>query len=392
MRALLTLAVPDGAGAHRMALQIGSALQESGWDTLIVTGPAQEREKLTLEDVYLGSGGAIKRAKGFDSTFSLKLIEQLAAMAKQFKADLVLGFQRLDRKYALLAGGRADLPVAIHFGGQEGPFSGTPVAATLKRTVYRHLIKRHLDLGICTSPRVRSQLVDQYGVPAERTVVIPNGVDSGLYSPVGTDSRSRIRHQLGLRRGDTVLVNVGRLDPIKGHPILLDAAIPLLQADSSLKLLIVGDVSPGPGSGQRRLLKRRLKEMVRAADLERSVHFLGWRSDIRQVVGACDLYVHASLSEGPALPLAVLEAMALGVPVVVTDCAGQPSPFVEGLHGYVVASGDSVGLRRSIRRYLSTSPSEKGEMAAAVRTLVTEHYELSKINGAVVCALSAVVR
>ena len=124
----------------------------------------------------------------------------------------------------------------------------------------------------------------------------------------------------------------------KGLTYLLDAATRVTRANHQVRFLIAGD---GP-------LRAALEEKTRNLGLERSVRFLGCRNDVPEFLSALDIYVLPSLWEG--LPLALIEALAVGKPIVATSVGGNAEVVVDEVNGFLVAPRDPVSLADALLR------------------------------------------
>ncbi len=195
------------------------------------------------------------------------------------------------------------------------------------------------------SAYARDSNCELFDVPPERVTVVPRGISvEGAAAGAG-------RSAFGLADGVPLFVNVARLVPEKAQHLLVDAFAEVRAALPEAQLAIAG----APGSAE---------SVVRAAisrhDLGGAVHLLGWRDDVRSLVAAADVFVFSSLSEGS--PSAVLEAMAIGTPVVAFAIA----PVVEltGGHARLATTGSSAELAREmVAAY--TAPERADEIAAA---------------------------
>jgi glycosyltransferase involved in cell wall biosynthesis len=158
-----------------------------------------------------------------------------------------------------------------------------------------------------------------YDVPAERVTVVPRGIR--IDRP-----RDASRSSFGLDRDAPLFVNVARLVPEKGQHLLVEAFARVRKELPAAQLAIAG----APGSAEPAV-----RATIERHDLAGAVHLLGWRPDVDALVTVADVFVFSSLSEG--FPSAVLEAMALGTPVVAFDIA----PVVEltGGHARLAKTG-----------------------------------------------------
>lgn len=200
---------------------------------------------------------------------------------------------------------------------------------------------------------VARSLIDVEGFPTRRVGVILNGVDLSAYTDCRRD-REAVRAELGLRADDFVIIQVARLDPIKDHPTALRMLKRLLTCRNDVRLVIVGD---GPEAGP-------IREMVREQGLESYVRLLGRRHDVPRLVGAADLAILTSLSEG--VPLSLIEAMAAGLPVVATDVGGVSEVVVEGSTGRLAPAGDDAALAGLVLE-LAANPSQRELLGLAGR-------------------------
>ena len=154
-------------------------------------------------------------------------------------------------------------------------------------------------------------------------------------------SKLALRAGIGLGPSDLVLITLARLIPAKGVQYLLQAISRLGRSFPTLKLVICGD---GPFKGI-------LLELAEKLGLSSKVIFTGFRTDALSLLQAADMFVLPSLSEG--LPLSILEAMALGKPVVATRVGGIPEVIDHGKTGWLVPPGNAGALAATLQRALS---------------------------------------
>ena len=185
---------------------------------------------------------------------------------------------------------------------------------------------------VAVSHAIAHDLAARYRIDAARTVVIHNGIDAWAFRPARP--AAAVRAELGIAPARRLIVMAGRMTPQKGWDVLLEAAARLGVVRADLTWLLVGD---GPLQGA---LARRATELGVAA------RFTGARSDIADVLGAADVVVLASRSEG--LPFTLLEAMALGKPVVATRVGGVPEVVEDGRSGRLVPRDDPAALASAV--------------------------------------------
>jgi glycosyltransferase involved in cell wall biosynthesis len=180
------------------------------------------------------------------------------------------------------------------------------------------------------------------GIPADKVVVIQNGCDTARFNSSEIDT-SLIRTRLGLSGSDPVLVVPARLEPQKGHFVLLDALPDILNEFPSARVLFVGDGS----------LRKQLESAALRRGLNNSIRFVGYQTNIEEWLAAGDLTVLPSLYEG--LPLVAMESLAARRPLVATCVDGTPEVVVDGYTGLTVPPNNSARLAEAIRSLLRDS-------------------------------------
>ncbi len=203
------------------------------------------------------------------------------------------------------------------------------------------------------------------GYPACRIRVIPNGIDPEHFPPPA-EARAAARQRLGLNAAAPAVVIIGALEPRKGHDLLLQAwerFCALWKGETPI-LLVVGD---GP---LRAELEKQAREMSGGA----RVIFCGERSDVREMLWASDAYVSASRTEGTSL--AMLEAMAAGVPIVATAVGGTPEVLAQGEAGILVPPFDAEALAQGLSRCLGDVAASR-RRAQTAQARVKAHYSLA---------------
>jgi glycosyltransferase involved in cell wall biosynthesis len=211
---------------------------------------------------------------------------------------------------------------------------------------------------ICVSNSNRRDLIDECPATAALIQTVYNGVDLAAFS--AQPNRRKIRLELGITEGP-VLVTVARLTEAKGHRYLLQALPRLLETWPHLCCVFVGN-------GE---LRDQLQRLVRELAIERSCRFVGIREDIADILAAADVVVLPSLSEG--FPFVLLEALAMGCPVVASRVNGVPELIENRKTGLLVPPRDPQALETAIREVLS-DPTAASKMGAEGRAVVHERF------------------
>ena len=204
------------------------------------------------------------------------------------------------------------------------------------------------------------------GYAKGKMVVVPNGFDLTRFRP-DDDARSRVRTELGIEI-DTPLVGLmGRFDPQKNHAGFFEAAGLLCRHMPQVHFVLAGQ---GIDRGNAALM-----QAISQAGVIANTHLLGLRHDMPALMAALD--VLASSSHGEAFPNVLGEAMACGVPCVVTDVGD--SAYIVGDTGRVVASGDMTGLAAVLEELLALPQSEKSALGERAHARVAAHFEIGKV-------------
>jgi glycosyltransferase involved in cell wall biosynthesis len=200
----------------------------------------------------------------------------------------------------------------------------------------RRFLLRRADYVIAISEQIRAQLLHR-GVAESRIRQIPNAVDTERFHPVTAAQKRELRERLGLPTDKTVLIFSGRLSRAKGLPLLVEAWPALLERHPDLYLVIVG-------SGKLSFddCEDSIREFVRARQLSDSVKFAGESDRVYQYLQAADLFVFPTEYEG--FSLALVEALACAMPVVVTAVGAAPDLIRQGQNGFLFPPKDAAAL------------------------------------------------
>lgn len=199
------------------------------------------------------------------------------------------------------------------------------------------------DHFIADADAVKRVLVEEDKVRADHITVIPIGVESFPRDQEQT-WRQRTRSSWGVLEGTCIIGNVARLVPFKGHRYLIEAIANVVKSNRNVLCVIIGDGD----------LRTALHEQTRAAGLEPHVRFLGFQDNLHELYPAFDIYCHSSLElEAEAFPLAILRALASGLPVVATRVGGIGQMVEEGRTGYLTRPEDAQAFAEALLRVMN---------------------------------------
>jgi sugar transferase (PEP-CTERM/EpsH1 system associated) len=206
-----------------------------------------------------------------------------------------------------------------------------------KRILLNRLLLQGRDRVVGVGEAVRQALIQNEGIKADRVRVIYNGINLAPFADKAPD-RDVVRREMRVGTADLVIVQVARLDYLKDHATAVRTLGQVVRSCPDARLVLVGE---GPE-------RTRIQDQLRQSGLEDNVRLLGLRQDIARLLAAADLFLLTSISEG--IPLAVIEAMAAGLPVVATRVGGMAEVVENGRTGLLAPSGDHATLAEHVLR------------------------------------------
>ena len=258
-----------------------------------------------------------------------------------------------------LAAHRADRPVVHTVHGWSFHEGQRPAVRAGYLAIERWLSSR-TDAWVVVTPTDQELGLDVGIGQADRYHLVRSGI--GMPAPATAEVRERIRREQGWSDREVVLVAVGRLAPQKDPLTLLDALARVVPAYPHVRLALVGD---GP-------LRDAVASRVTELGLQDHVQAVGVRSDVFDLLAGADGYVSSARWEG--LPRTVLEAVAMGVPVVTTDVGGVRDIIEDGVSGLLVPSADPDALATMLKCVLD-APVAAASRAAIARQSIGEFDE-----------------
>jgi glycosyltransferase involved in cell wall biosynthesis len=374
VRVIRIIARLNVGGPARHVTILDRGLRARGYDTLLVYGPSGSDEG-SLE----GLADGLPRYPIHDLGRRIRLTSDLRAFVRLVRLMFARQPQvvhthtakagALGRVAALLYNctrrkrRRAIIVHTFHGHVLEGYFG--PAGSWLTRVAERAL-GLITDCVIAISESQRADLVRRFRVSsAEKTAVVPLGLE--LESLLGiTADQPSLRPELGLASDDTVIGYVGRLVPIKDLPLLVQAFSRVAAGDDRVHLLIAGD---GPGRAE-------LIDLCRALGISARCHLIGWRDDLARLYATCDLVALTSVTEGT--PVALIEAMAAGLPVVALRVGGVPDVVEDGVTGLLVSDRDPAVFAQALRTLIADRPARM-QLARRARERARDRYASSRL-------------
>ena len=363
IRVLHTIDTTGPGGAETVFVNLAKGLDSREFESFAAIGGlgwvCDVLRRNGIEPVFVNSKGG----------FNLGYLLELVRIVRKYRIDII----------------QAHLFGSCLYAGMAGLICGVPVFSTIHgfvdvnaREKLMRLKTRLINLGskkiIFVSEHLRRHCVESLCFSGQKSIAVYNGVDTSVFYPA-TDNG--IRKELGFGDEHFVIGAVGNIRPAKGYDIFLRAARIIYDRHSECRFLIAGE-----GSGD---LYESLLELRKMLDLENVFDFIGFQQDPAIVFNNLDIFVLPSVSEG--FSISTIEAMACGVPVVVTRSGGPEEIVQNGTSGITVecrqealASGimrllEDEGLRAALKDRALGEVAEKFSLGAMV-----EQYRLQYVS------------
>lgn len=293
------------------------------------------KDSLLVSEIRKLDSTAIEVQGIADKSFDVKAISSLYKTIKSEKPNIVHTHSVMSGKIAARLCSGTKIVYTRH--------SVFPVSEHLKtkfgKTANRMIDKILSDQIIAVAEAAKKNLIDS-GISDKKIKVILNGVEA--VKKLSETDIIQIRQNYGISESDFVIGILARLNEVKGHSYLIDAAKKIKRLKGNqIKIIIAG-------TGE---MENYLKEQVKKLDLEDTVIFTGFVQDVSSILNIMDLQVNASFGT-EATSLSLLEGMSLGIPAVVTDYGGNPGVIRTGENGLIVRTKDSEDLANGILRVI----------------------------------------
>jgi glycosyltransferase involved in cell wall biosynthesis len=292
--------------------------------------------------------------------FDLRYLVSLCKLVRKHRIQLIQTHLLAAAVYGSMTGLLCRVPVVSTFHGQPDVMGTGKFRAAKFRIIDRTAAKVTF-----VSESLRRFFLSTSHLAGERSAVIVNGIDDCLFAPCRDTS---LRKELGVGDSELLVGAVGNVRPAKSYEVLLKAAAILLRNDSSYRFVIVGEAQ---GALYQDLLS--LRDQL---GLRHKLAFVGFRDAIHRVMNNFDVCVSTSSSEG--FSLAVVQAMACGVPVVATRSGGPEEIITDNQDGLLVEVGSPERVARAIDR-LKKEPDARERFARQGREVVQARFTLRRM-------------
>lgn len=232
-----------------------------------------------------------------------------------------------------------------------------------------HFLK-HIDHAVGVNNQVTQRLSDLLRLPDRKTSTILNGVNLEDFQN-NTHNTKDTKYSLNINNTEKVIGTVGNLKQVKNHVFLIKAFSELVKILGNVKLLIIGRSFAEDLDNS----EHEVKDIVQKLGVSDSVFFLGYRSDVHELLEIMDVFCLTSLKEG--LPISLIEAMAAGLPVIGTNVEGIRDVIVPNQNGLLVELGDIEGLTNALLSLLE-HPEYRERLGQAARKTAEQKYSLDR--------------
>jgi glycosyltransferase involved in cell wall biosynthesis len=340
-------------GTERVLLQILAGLDSRRWRSVLAYHPGpgiapllQEARGLEIE---------LRAVPRMDRPHDLRRLSAFIQMLRATRPAIFHAHLNwpLACKYGLAAAAISNVPAIVV---SEHVYVPVPWRCSI---LLQRLLATRINRYIAVSREVAQRVRDNFALPAGKLQVIYNGIDVEAYD---RPQDPALRRALAGAADVPIVLTIARLDAQKGLGYLMEAA-----------RLVPEAVFVVAGEGPER---RSLEAQARQLGVSRQIVWLGYRDDIANLLACSDLFVLPSLYEG--LPIALLEAMAAGRPVVASAIGGVNEVIVHEQNGLLVPPADALALVGAIRTLLA-DPALAQRLARAGRACVAEHFSVARM-------------
>jgi len=341
-----------GYGAERLVVELLSHLKSRDVDAALLTiyePPEEVRASLPFPVLTAG-----RKNRG-DRLFLWRLVREI----RRFRPDIVHTHTHVGRYWGRIAALCAGVPRIIHTEHNPCDFRKKSAVESLADWILNRGTTRIVTFFNEQGSRVSK--LERF--PMRKVVMIPNGMEL----PEPNEGRLAARARLAIRPNEFAILLVGRMEYQKNHILALRAFSALLRQTKEKALLLF------VGAGENEDM---LRGLARALNIAERVRFLGYRNDVPSLLPAADLLLMTSWFEG--MPLAALEAMTAGIPVVTTPWLGASDMLDNGRYGFLAADFEPFNVAAQIERAIAR-PMIRRSVAERAKRHVRDAYGVDRM-------------
>jgi glycosyltransferase involved in cell wall biosynthesis len=349
-----------GGGAEAQVIDMALGLKRRGWAVEIVSLLDPEPPVPN----FAGTGIRVHSLGMRRGVADPCAVLRLRAIVKQSRPDVVHSHMTHANLLARAARPFARMPVLINTLHGYKMYSVKSNSSALRELAHR-ATDRLSDMTTVVCQAAADRYAKLKVAPKGKLLMMPNGIRTATYKP-NAELRAEERRKLNLQ-DEFVWLAAGRLEMVKDYESMLRAFASALDSNPWQTLLIAGEGS----------LREALEQSAHSLGIGDNVRFLGYRSDVCDLMRAADAFVLSSIFEG--MPLALLEAGASELPIVATRVGGNAETMVEGKSGFLVPARNHVELGRAMRSVVTMTEEERHAMGREGGAFVRGKYCLDVI-------------
>jgi len=355
----------DKGGSAENTFLTLKGLDKSRYEVSLIAGPvedpSQDRRK-QIEESGVSYIQVPQLRRNINFFFDFPALLKIRRLLKRDKPDIVHTHTSKAGLLGRLAARLAGIPSIIHTPHGHVFFGYFGALKTKMFVLLEKLASRITDKIIALTPREKADYLRYKVAEEDKLVVIPSGIELHKCQYPPKEERSKLRRELGIPDRSAVVGTAGRLVPVKGPGFLLQAVGQVISEHPDTYLVFAGD---GP-------LRKNLAKDAVDRGLAKKIIFTGWRDDMARVLSVFDVFCLPSLNEGMGRVL--VEAMALGKPVVASDAGGIPDLIIPGKNGILVPPQDPEELARQIR-FLIENREEREKLGRAGKEMASAYSD-----------------
>lgn len=290
------------------------------------------------------------------NTFRFSILFKLVRILKEHNVDIIHCHAHKSTVYGTVAAVLAKTPVVI------AHVHGLGRSRNFRRKLMNFLLFKKINRIVPVAESVKEDVLkNNWSVPEEKITVLENSIDYGRFADVSI-SKEDAKRILGLASDAFVFGTVGRLAPTKGLSYLIEAFPKVKEQKPSAQLVLFGD---GP-------CRAELEQQASNMSCRDSIHFLGHRDNIEQLLRGMDVFVLSSVAEG--MPRAILEVMAAGIPCIATEVGGIPEIISGNNVGILVPPKDSESLAEAMVNVANLTDEKLEKQVVKAQNRVRQFY------------------
>ncbi|MEA2012314.1 MAG: glycosyltransferase family 4 protein [Verrucomicrobiota bacterium] len=248
---------------------------------------------------------------------------------------------------------------------------GNNMARGFSRQLFYRLNKKHITKVIACSEFVKQNVLETFpGYTKDKIITLPNGIDLEKFNAtsVSKDQVLKLKDNLGLKSNEKMFLSTCRLSPDKNLNLLFNAFAKVCKNNDKIKLFIAG----------KGRLEKELKDLIISLDMKKKITLLGFRTDIKELLSACDCFILPSRREG--FCLSAVEAAALGKPVIFTDTGIGRELLLDIAPDFLLPPNEEKAIEFALLKFLSLTKVEINDFSRNISRKVENRYSYEKLT------------